>query len=162
MNLTDALNTVIKPGLALLPEKMNTPEAVAMLLSIGLQESRFEHRKQINGPARGFFQFEEGGGVRGVQKHPSTKRIIQDVIFILGIPADKCYACLATDDALATVFARLLLFTHPKPLPKLDSAPEESWQYYNSLWRPGKPHRETWDQFRADAVATVESTRGKK
>ncbi len=157
MNLTDALNTVIKPGLALLPEKMNTTEAVAMLLAIGKQESRFEHRKQINGPARGFFQFEKGGGVRGVMKHPATKRTIQDVIFRLGVNADDCYDCLATDDALATVFARLLLYTHSKPLPSLASDPEESWQYYIDTWRPGKPHRETWDQFRIDAVNLVQN-----
>jgi len=162
MNLTDALNNVIKPGLALLPEKMNTPEAVAMLLTIGKQESRFEHRKQINGPARGFFQFEKGGGVRGVLKHPATKHTIQGVISRLGINAEDCYDCLATDDALATVFARLLLFTHPKPMPLLESDPEESWQYYIDTWRPGKPHRETWDQFWTDAASTVESMRGTK
>jgi len=155
MNLIYAINNVITPGLALLPEKMNTPEAVAMLLSIGQQESRFEHRKQINGPARGFYQFEKGGGVRGVLRHPATRHTIQSVISRLGINADECYDCLATDDALATVFARLLLYTHPKPLPSLESDPEESWRYYLQTWRPGKPHRETWDQFRIDAVNAI-------
>jgi hypothetical protein len=161
MNLTDALNIVIKPGLALLPEKMNTPEAVAMLLTIGKQESRFEYRKQINGPARGFYQFENGGGVKGVMKHPATKHIISGVISKLGIRGEDCYDCLTTDDALATVFARLLLYTHPKPLPSLESDPEESWKYYIDTWRPGKPHRETWDQFRIDAALTVADLRAK-
>ena len=155
MDYKEALNKVIIPGLKLLPEKMDTPEARGMLLVIGMQESRFLHRKQINGPARGFFQFEEGGGVRGVLKHPSTKRIIQDVIFKLGIAADECYNCLSEDDDLAAAFARLLLYTDPKPLPSLTSDPGESWDYYMRTWRAGRPHRETWDAFLLHARETV-------
>jgi hypothetical protein len=155
MDYKEALNKVIIPGLKLLPEKMDTPEARVMLLVIGMQESRFLHRKQINGPARGFFQFEEGGGVRGVLKHPSTKRIIQDVIFKLGIAADECYNCLSEDDDLAAAFARLLLYTDPKPLPSLTSDPGESWDYYMRTWRAGRPHRETWDAFLLHARETV-------
>ena len=155
MDHKEALNKVIVPGLKLLPGKMDTPEARVMLLAIGMQESRFLHRKQINGPARGFFQFEEGGGVRGVLKHPSTKRIIQDVIFKLGIAADECYNCLSEDDDLAAAFARLLLYTDPKPLPSLTSDPGESWDYYMRTWRAGRPHRETWDAFLTHAREAV-------
>ena len=155
MNYKEALNKVIVPGLKLLPGKMDTPEARVMMLAIGMQESRFLHRKQINGPARGFFQFEEGGGVRGVLKHPSTKRLIQDVIFKLGIPPEECYKCLAEDDDLAAAFARLLLYTDPKPLPSLTSDLGESWDYYTRTWRPGKPHRETWDAFLLHAREAV-------
>ena len=64
MDYKEALNKVIIPGLKLLPPKFDTPEARVMMLAIGMQESRFLHRKQIGGPARGFFQFEEGGGVQ--------------------------------------------------------------------------------------------------
>ena len=134
MDYKEALKLVIEPGLALLPQSMDTPEARVMLLTIGMQESRFKHRKQINGPAHGFYQFEEGGGVRGVLKHPSSKRIAQDVIFKMGIEPHECYECLAEDDALATVFARLLLYTHPKKLPALNSDPGESWKYYFDVW----------------------------
>jgi hypothetical protein len=157
MNYQDALNLVILPGLKLLPERMDSPEARVMLLTIGMQESKFKHRKQIGGPARGFYQFELGGGVKGVLKHPSSKRIAQDVIFKMGIDLDPkvCYECLADNDPLATVFARLLLYTHPKKLPALDSHPEESWQYYYQTWRPGKPHRETWDDYLINARKTI-------
>ena len=48
-----------------LPDRMLSDEAVTMMLAIGYQESRFEHRRQIRGPARGFWQFEHGGGVVG-------------------------------------------------------------------------------------------------
>lgn len=97
----------------------------------------------------------EGGGVRGVLKHPSTKRIIQDVIFKLGIHAEECYNCLAEDDDLAAAFARLLLYTDPKPLPSLTSDPGESWEYYLRNWKPGKPHRETFDAFLLHAREAV-------
>src|SRR3546814_6857126 len=43
-----------------------------MLLAIGLQESRFLHRAQIGGPARGYWQFERGG-VHGVLSHHASK-----------------------------------------------------------------------------------------
>ena len=39
--------TILPAVLGMLPAKMDSPEARAMLLTIGLQESRFEHRVQI-------------------------------------------------------------------------------------------------------------------
>ena len=38
---------ILDPALALLPPSMDTVRARMMLLAIGLQESRFEHRRQI-------------------------------------------------------------------------------------------------------------------
>jgi hypothetical protein len=43
----------IAAALSLLPDRMTSPEAVVQMLAIGLQESRFEHRHQIGGPAHG-------------------------------------------------------------------------------------------------------------
>ena len=40
-------------ALSLLPPRMDTPLARRYVLAIALQESRFEHRRQIGGPARG-------------------------------------------------------------------------------------------------------------
>nr|WP_316904517.1 hypothetical protein [Ralstonia mannitolilytica] len=78
MNLTDVVKTAIEPALAILPSAMDTREARVMLLAIGLQESRFMLRRQVGGPARGFWQFEEGtkmsrGGVWGVYLHDSSR-----------------------------------------------------------------------------------------
>ena len=53
---------------SLLPAEMESAEATALLLSIGLQESQFTHRRQVGGPARGFYQFELSG-VQGVLRH---------------------------------------------------------------------------------------------
>ena len=65
MTLDQIMDDAVRPAMALLPARMDTPEADCMLLAIGLQESRFVHRRQIGGPARGFWQFEKGTRVIG-------------------------------------------------------------------------------------------------
>lgn len=156
MTLSEIIKTGIDPALALLPAKMDTPAARVMLLAIGLQESRFVHRRQIGGPARGFWQFEKGGGVRGVLTHASTREQAQLVSKARGVPAtaDAVYDALDKDDVLAAAFARLLLWSDPKALPALGDA-DASWALYLRTWRPGKPHPETWSDLYRQAVAEV-------
>ena len=80
MTLSEIIATGIDPALALLPASMDTPEARIMLLAIGLQESHFEHRRQLvgnppgpSGPAKSLWQAEQGGGlVRGLRLHAVT------------------------------------------------------------------------------------------
>ncbi len=152
----------IKPGLSLLPSRMDTPEARVQLVAIGLQESRFQHRFQMgfkpeNAPARGFWQFELGGGITGVLNHRTTRAHIWRVCKNLRIEnvAGACYEAVAFNDALACVFARLLLWTIPRPLPEIGQV-DEAWDYYIEGWRPGKPHRHTWDDLYAQAVEIVQ------
>ena len=139
---------IFPAAFSLLPEKMDTPEARAMLLAIGLQESRFEHRVQIGGPAHGYWQFERGGGVRGVLRHPSSETHAKHVCSVLNYRAesDEVYRAIVDNDVLACCFARLLLWTLPGSLPGAAEA-QEGWEQYIDAWRPGKPHRETWDGF---------------
>jgi len=147
----------INPGLSLLPEQMDSLQARIMLVAIGLQESRFEHRRQIRGPARGFWQFEQGGGVRGVLNHNSTQRLAHEVCEKLRIaPGDhtEVYTAITYNDALACVFARLLLWTVPRPLPRIGEF-DTAWDYYIEAWRPGKPHRHTWNNLYLQAVEEV-------
>lgn len=150
---------VYPAALSLLPARMDSPEARAMLLAIGAQESAFKHRVQVQGPARGFWQFEEGGGVRGVLEHPVTRPIllpILDTLCYKPVPLD-CYIALAHNDVLAAVFARLLLWTHPKALPARGDA-AGAWAYYLATWRPGKPHPDVWPALYDRAWKTVEAT----
>jgi hypothetical protein len=144
--------TVLPASASLLPEKMDRPEARAMLLAIGLQESRFQYRKQIRGPARGFWQFEEHGGVRGVLNHAVTKPLIKGVLDQLQYShlIDTSYEAIAHNDVLAACYARLLLWTHRDTLPGPAEC-DRAWSYYTDTWRPGKPHRSTWDAFFAQA-----------
>jgi len=158
MNLRDALEVAVLPGLSLLPDLMDTPNARANLLTIGMQESRFKHRRQIGGPARSFYQFEGGqySGVAEVLTNKATKTIVQGVLDKLQYTYDRetCFTAIEHNDMLATVFARLLLFTLPCVLPGRNDY-DESWRQYIAAWHPGRPHRETWDSFYRDAWAVV-------
>ena len=149
MNTLDYIANIVIPGsYCLLPMPMNTREASAMLLAIGLQESRFEYRRQIKGPARSFWQAESGGGFRGILSHPETRTIAREVLSITayGEPDESDFQAIEDNDILACCGARLLLWTHPKPLPTHDEH-DYAWQYYFETWRPGRPHRETWDEL---------------
>ena len=137
-----------RASMALLPPAMDSAGARAMLLAIAWQESRLLHRRQISGPARGFWQFEKGGGVAGVLMHPATATHARYVCSSLTYPpsTDACYTAIEHNDVLACSFARLLLWTLPKALPGRADA-EAGWNQYLLAWRPGKPHRETWNDY---------------
>jgi len=158
MNLKDALEIAIVPGLRLLPELMDTPSARAMILAVGMQESRFKHRRQVGGPARSFYQFEGGrySGVAEVLTNRATKTIVHGVLDRLHYTYDRevCFAAIEHNDMLATVFARLLLFTLPGALPGRNEY-DDAWRQYIAAWHPGIPHRETWDEFYQGAWEAV-------
>lgn len=143
--IVSPIRDIIIPSAALLPS-YDSPKARVMLLAIALQESRFEHRRQIGGPARGFWQFESGGGVRGVLTHKVSAYDAAKICHARGVGSStkEVYERLENDDILACCFARLLLLTDPRPLPVIGDA-DGSWDYYLRNWRPGKPHRHTWD-----------------
>jgi len=129
-----------------------------MLLAIGLQESRFEYRRQLgNGPARGLFQFELGGGVTGVYKHRATHELLRLLCHDRDCNFDPraIWSALEDDDVLASGLARLLLWTDPKPLPALGES-DAAWDYYERNWRPGKPKRRTWRSFYEAAMQEVQ------
>lgn len=157
MELSEVIRTAIAPALAILPSRMGNMQARVMLLTIGLQESRFEHRRQMgNGPARGFWQFERGGGVKGVFTHPASTGHLHNLCAARDVPFDvpMIWARLETDDVLAAGVARLLLFTDPYPLPSVEDA-GASWDLYARTWRPGKPHPSTWPGYHQQARAAL-------
>jgi hypothetical protein len=140
---------VLPAAYALLPRRMESPAATAMLLSIALQESKCVSRRQVGGgPARGFWQFEKGGGVAGVITHHTSRPIIGPILGALsyGVSVDAAYAALEHNDVLAACFARCLLWTLPHELPFADD-PADGWGQYVEAWRPGKPHPETWAEY---------------
>ncbi|MDM1697082.1 hypothetical protein HX099_10495 [Thiopseudomonas alkaliphila] len=154
--LKNVIQTAIEPALALLPARMKSKKAVVMMLAIGLQESRFIHRRQIKGPARGLWQFESGGGVRGVLNFHTTAHLAKNIALERIGTADRAaiYNALEHDDVLAAVFARLLLWTDPRSLPVLGDV-QAAWDLYLRTWRPGKPHRHTWDALYQQALKAV-------
>lgn len=144
MNPFTFIRLGLEPGFSLLPARMNTPRAQAMLMAIALQESDLKHRRQVKGPARSYFQFERAG-VRGVLHHGASSTYAEDVCRQLDVLplVDDVYQAIEFCDPLAVAFARLLLWTDPAPLPD-QHHDREGWAIYLRTWRPGKPHPKRW------------------
>lgn len=146
MDLNELNARVLSPGLALLPIAMDSVKARVQLLAMTLQEDPQQRRRQMgDGPARGLWQFERGGGVKGVMGHHATTGHAHRLCAERDVAwdASAIWARLETDDLLACGFARLLLFSDPKPLPSVDDE-AAGWDLYLRTWRPGKPHPEKW------------------
>lgn len=152
----------VTPGFALLPSRLDSTAARMWLTTIAQQETNLAHRWQIvdpddwsvKGPARGLLQFEHGslqsrGGVWGVYLHPSTHRLLEAVcerVEVAFVPR-AIWDRLDEDDALAVAVGRLLLLTDAYALPDPEDD-EGGWKMYaERLWRPGKPHRSTWNAY---------------
>lgn len=137
----------VNEALKILPSRMDSPEARVAMYTIGLQESRLTHRRQIIekngvllpvGPAKGLWQFEKGGGCKGVVEHPASRFWMHGVCERQNVPftATGVWDQLEHDDAFAAVAARLLLFTDPKRLPAVGDV-DGAWRLYLRTWRPG-------------------------
>ena len=152
MTLNEIRERAITPAFALLPARMSSPEAEVMLLAIGLQESRFQHRRQLvgspprpTGPAKSFWQAEQGGGmVTGLLRYHDdrVRDLAVGLCAVRGVDPSprEVWDAIEHDDVLAAGLARLLLFTDPGRLPKLGDV-EGAWQLYLRTWRPGAHSR---------------------
>lgn len=163
---------ILAAALQLLPGRMNTAQARVPLLAICGQEADFHHRWQVvdpdrperMGPARGLWQFERGGGVRGVLTHPASRDLAARACRARGVDPtrDAVYEALSGDDVLAAALARLLLWTDPVPLPD-PPASSTTFSLYLRTWRPGAYTRGSaserarlrrkWDSYYSRAVA---------
>lgn len=168
--LRAVLRDFIEPAHKLLPSSLNTERAKVAELTIGQQESLFKYPFQVldlsdlsrKGPARGYWQFELGnarsrGGVWGVFLHPSSRKLLEQLCAARNVvfAPTQIWRALETDHVLAAGVARLLLLTDPRPLPKLGDM-DGLWKLYaERTWKPGKPHRETWDDYYRSAMRAV-------
>jgi hypothetical protein len=123
------------------------------------QESNWTERLQKPVPyAHGFAQFERMGGVKGVLQHPATKAIAKRLCDNYNIPATPTGVWvtigLPEGDNLAIAFARLLLFTDPRPLPAVGDV-EASREYYERNWQPGKKDAERWRRVYPQSLKAV-------
>lgn len=157
------LRYVLPTAYALLPPQMNSAAASAFLLAVGLQESGFEHRRQLyGGPARGFLMFERGtvarrGGVTGILLHPVSRPHVIGTMATLKYkptnPIDDAarvlHAALEHNDTLTFLCGRVLLLTVPRRLPDREES-MEAWEQYVLAWNPGAvktdpiPHLKRW------------------
>ena len=169
----DFLREAVDPGLALLPSKLDSIEARVWLTTIALQESALAHRWQIvdardpskKGPARGLLQFELGseasrGGVWGVYLHWGTQGLLKWACDTRGVQFEPraIWEALESDDALAVALGRLLMLTDPYPLPAPGDV-DAGWEMYaHRLWRPGRPHFDTWPGNHEAALRALDIT----
>jgi len=157
MTLEEVTSDALVPAFAILPMPMDSPTARLMLLAIGLQESEFLVRRQYgNGPARGFWQCEKGGGVKGVVTNKVTAAHCRNLSLARNVPfdVDHIYNALEFDDVLAAGVARLILFADPRPLPPMDD-PVLTWACYLRNWRPGKPRPDEWPENHRKALGAI-------
>lgn len=142
-----AFGPIYKATAALLPQALDSQSAKAMLMAVAMQESRFDARRQLGGPAHGFWQFELGG-IRASLNHKVSGPLLCAVLDRLDYDREPqtSYTAIEHNDVLAFAFARCLLYTLPYPLP-LQHEAQEGWDQYVAAWRPGRPRRETWDAF---------------
>ena len=145
------LNLAIIPALAELARCgiPDTVDARRFMLAIALQESGLAHRRQVlaggveNGPAASFWQFEQGGGCKGVLNHYLVATTMRQLCVDFNIDATPAglWEAMRYHDIVAAIAARLLIYTLPSKLP---TAAADGWAQYTAAWRPGKPHPETW------------------
>lgn len=158
MTLDEITTRAIVPAMALLPARMDSARARVQLLAIALQESELVYRRQMNnGPAKSFWQGEEGGGmVHGVRVHAASKELAAKLYAARNVAPNNraIWNAIEHDDVLAAGLARLLLWTDPRPLPALGDA-QAAWECYAWNWRPGQPHPEKWPANYAQALEFV-------
>lgn len=147
------IDEAIRQAILLLPERMGGAAAKLMLRAINRQENPARYEQQVNGPARGDYQFEKGGGVKGVMTHSAVAEHTKNVCALRGVDfkADAIYQAIGTDPVLAAALARLLLWTDSSPMPDIGDA-EGAWALYLRVWRPGAYDRnpqELHDKFLA-------------
>jgi hypothetical protein len=137
--------TVVQPGLALLPEAQRSIEARGLLIAVGGVESRWSQRLQMaGGPAHGFFQCERES-VAEVFQNSITRERLKSACASCDVSwdVDEIFLSIIGHNALSAAVARLILLPDRAPLPRLDQA-AEAWAYYLRCWKPGKPDESRW------------------
>lgn len=158
----------IPAALSLLPGKMDSPQARAEMLAIGLHESGFLARQQGgtkakpgSGPAKSFWQFERTGGAIELIETPSTSVILQPICDLLGYPeftAAALHEAMEHNDTLAAVMCRLLLWKDPRSMPARHEV-TKGYDIYLARWRPNpeaaRKHAKDWPKNFRIAWETV-------
>ena len=145
----------VEAAFDLLPAKLNSRERRILVAASGYQETSYLTRFQYNnGPARSYWQFENGrlAAINGVLNHKATKAMARSVCEARGVEPERMavWKAMETDDVLGAAFAAMLIYTDPFAMPTTKQA---AWTMYaDRLWRPGKPHPEKWTESWAFAL----------
>jgi len=144
-------------ALSLLPPRLTSDTARAMLVAVALQESDLRHRRQIGGPAVSYLMWEPGSqsALPGLLRHRASSGMAAEFTAALDYadltPEELRQACI-TDSVLCAGLGRLLIWTLPEPLP---ANVLEAYSQYIAAWRPGKPTKRRWPSRWRQAWETV-------
>jgi hypothetical protein len=153
------IRSAITPALSLLPPRMDSRAARALLVACAFQETHIAHRRQLgNGVGRSYWQFEgkPKQAISGVLGHPASRDLARQLCAALDVEPTTAavYQAVEYCDTLAAGFARLLLWTDPAPLPLPDER-EVAWRYYLRCWNPGLPRKKDWPASWATGWASL-------
>jgi hypothetical protein len=146
---------ILDPAIAVVRPLIGVPnndQSRLLLLVTAGQEGDWRYRRQMGGPARSFWQCEQGGAVADVMARCPTQ--LRNLCTYLAIDYDKntIFEAMAWNDTLAVGIARLEYWLDPKPLPAIGDV-DGSWDYYLKNWRPGAPRPKDWPSYYAAAMA---------
>jgi hypothetical protein len=151
MNPNLLYKTAIIPAMNMLGSLgiKNTFKAHQLILAIAIQESGVAYRRQVtksgleDGPAVSYWQFEHAG-CEGLLSARSTSNYIRQICTLFDIKPTKegLLDAIQYNDIVAACAARLLIYSLPTPLAETK---EMGWEQYLSSWRPGKPHKKSWE-----------------
>lgn len=148
--------TILTPSMVNFPAVLISQKASLLLLAIAGQEAGWTDRiQQPNGPARGFWQSEKGGMLKGVIGGPYAP-VLDKFLSIYSLPADPnlLFEALAWHDPLSCFVARLGLFMDPSSLPAVGNE-DDAWACYEKNWQPGKPSRSRWSAVYPQSLAAI-------
>ena len=139
MDLKTAKYDIIAPTLRKIG--LYSPAALNLVAGIGLVESGYRTRRQVDGPALGFWQMEPATErdcwVNFLEYRPLLAGLIRKV----ANPSNPSPDLLLTNDAYAAAMCRIRLYRSPDPIPDADCAVAlcRAWKLeYNTIAGAGQ------------------------
>lgn len=118
-----------------------SPAAINLVTGIGLVESGYRTRKQVNGPALGYWQMEPATERDCWTNFLNYRPFLAGLVRKIAEPDKPSSLLLLSNDAYASAMCRIRLYRSPDPLPSPDCALAlcQYWKlHYNSLIGKGQ------------------------
>ena len=120
VTLSYAKHEIVTPALTKIG--LASPVAINLVTGIGLVESGYRTRKQIGGPALGFWQMEPETERDCWTNFLDYRPLLAGLIRKVALPNTPASSLLLSNDAYAASMCRIRLYRSPKPLPSATCA----------------------------------------
>ena len=142
MDLKTAKYDIIAPTLRRIG--LYSPAALNLVAGIGMVESGYRTRKQIGGPALGYWQMEPATEQDCWVNFLDYRPLLAGLVRKIAYPSQPQHQLLLTNDAYAAAMCRIRLYRSPNPLPDANCALALSWyhkRHYNTMQGKADPER---------------------